>query len=320
MSQLFVRCDGSAAMGLGHASRALALAQELGGRLGSDPIFLGHEDPVLVDFLAGRRFEPLSADGYAAAEVVARLAPHDVLVSDSYELDEPALEVVAARGIRHIVVDDFGRLSRWPCEVVVNPNLGAENLPYPGARDVLRGPAYSLLRREIVEASQRRHPSTRSRVLVCFGGGRWPREATTILRALGLLAADGGLVVATTSADVPHGVRAAPPSALADELSRAWVAVLSAGVLKYEAAACGVPAVLLSAVEHQHAVGAAFAASGPATYLGRLETVSPADVAETVGRLLADREERRRMSESGRALVDGRGAERVASCFGKGLG
>lgn len=320
--RLLFRCDASSSIGLGHVARCAALAERLGAALGAEPLFLVRPDPLAVGFLESHSIAHSAVEGpaYGVDEVLAHARGPTSLVSDSYDLVEDDLDAVAAAGIRHLVVDDFGSLSRWPCQVVVNPNLGAEELPYPGAHHVLRGPAFSLLRQEILESSRQRNPSAAPHVLVCLGGGRWPPEATPILRALGSLAADGVAVVAPTAGSVPNGVRAVSPSALAEHLTRAWVAVMSAGVLKYEAAACGVPAVLLSTVEHQHAVGVAFAASGPAAYLGRLDTVPPAEVAETVRRLLADGDERRRMSESGRTLVDGRGAERVASCFSKGLG
>lgn len=314
--RLLVRADASACIGLGHVGRAYALAEELAGMLHEVPELLARPDPVLAGFLDGRRvrWTELEGEGYAVEELVTRLSPGAILVSDSYDLDEAALAVVAATGARHVVIDDFARLQQYPVDLVVNPNAGSEGLRYPGARRVLAGPRYALLRREILDAARaiRTTGASVQTVLVSFGGGRWSDRAVDLLEAVGQALA--GLTIRATipSELAPAGVEPVDPRLLHLQLAAADIALLSGGVLKYEAAACGLPALLVALVPHQVEVAAAFAGTGAARALGFLEELDRADAAWQLAELAADASARAAMTAAGRAAVDGRGAWRAA--------
>lgn len=285
----------------------------MAARSRSELVFLSRPSTLLRAFANryGIPLRPLAGDGYALPEVLAALDGGSILVSDTYDLDEEALAEVAWTRVRHAVVDDFARHSQWPCDVVVNPNLGASAEPYAGARHVLAGERYALLRREVraaARAAPKRIDSGR-RVLVCLGGGSWPPAAERVLRAVAGL---GENVRATTRDAVPPGVAAVDPDSLPQQLAWADVGVISGGVIKYEAAACGLPSLVLAAVEHQERVAFDFAARGAAVYLGSLRTEAPKVVAAEVLALLDNSERRLEMSAAGRRLVDGRGADRVA--------
>jgi UDP-2,4-diacetamido-2,4,6-trideoxy-beta-L-altropyranose hydrolase len=317
-SRLLIRADASASIGLGHVGRALALAEELGLRLGERPLLLARRDDVLAGFLAGRdvHWSKIDGRGYAVAEVVDRVSPGTIVVSDSYDLDEAALDSLAAVGARHVVVDDFGRLQRWPIELVINPNAG-EALPYPGAARVLSGPRYALLRREIrIAAEARRTPGAPVRVvLVSLGGGRWQDCGVELLEAVAR-ELPGLTIRATIPAQLaPPGVEPIDPRLLHEQLAAADLALLSGGVLKYEAAACGLPALLVALVPHQVQVADAFAATGAARALGALEGLDFAAVAGELAALAGDGDTRAAMTAAARATVDGQGVRRVADAL-----
>jgi spore coat polysaccharide biosynthesis predicted glycosyltransferase SpsG len=313
--RILLRCDADERTGLGHAARALALGEALTARLGAEPEFVSRPTALLLRF-AGERRVPVTAVtdvGYDSAAVLAAASRAVALVSDTYELDAGSLARVCAARLPHVVVDDFARLADWPCDVVVNPNLGADPDRYRGAGRVLAGAAYALVRREVREAAAVRRPTTADcRVLVCLGGGAWPAAAGPLLAAL----VSAGLGVrATTREPVPAGVEAVDPDSLPAQFVWADVAVISGGVVKYEAAACGVPTVVTAVVEHQHDVAAAFASTGAAVYAGEIGRAAPAALCDKVTGLLADERRRAAMAAAGRALVDGRGAERAADAL-----
>jgi UDP-2,4-diacetamido-2,4,6-trideoxy-beta-L-altropyranose hydrolase len=314
--RLLVRADASASIGLGHLGRAFALAEELAGRLGVMPELLARADPVLARFVDGRelRWTAIEGQGYAAAEVAARLSPGAILVSDSYELDEAGLEAAATAGARHVVIDDFASLRHWPVDLVVNPNAGSEGLEYPGAARVLAGTRYALLRREILDAARatRRTVGPAHTVLVSFGGGRWTDRGVALLEAVARELARLTIRATVSPELAPAGVEPVDPRLLHLQLAAADVALLSGGVLKYEAAVCGLPALLVALVPHQVEVAAAFAGTGAARALGPLEALDPAEAARELAALAADAPARAAMTAAARAAVDGRGAERVA--------
>lgn len=314
--RLLIRADAGASTGLGHIGRAYALAEELGSRLGATPELLARPDPVLERFLDGRAVIMTAVDsgGYALDEVLGRLSPGAILISDTYDLDEQALEAVAATGARHVVIDDFARLPRWPVEVVVNPNAGSEGLRYPEAAHVLAGTRYALLRREVRAAarSRRRRDGPAQTVLVSLGGGLWPERGLELLQSV--VRELPGVTVGATIAPrlAPRGVEALESRLLPAQLAAADVALLSGGVIKYEAAACGLPALLVAVVPHQVEVAATFAATGAARALGALADLDLDDAARCLAALALDAPARAAISAAARAAVDGRGAARAA--------
>jgi spore coat polysaccharide biosynthesis predicted glycosyltransferase SpsG len=92
-------------------------------------------------------------------------------------------------------------------------------------------------------------------------------------------------------------------------LAGADVAVLALGVTVYEALAAGVPAVVLcrSAADVAHA--SSLEERGAVVSLGI--DPAPEQIAAAVAALVGDPERRAELARAGRALVDGRGAERI---------
>jgi spore coat polysaccharide biosynthesis predicted glycosyltransferase SpsG len=308
---VLIRCDANETIGLGHAGRSLALGAALAERFGAVPEVLGRSDPLLARFVTRVGYEllPLLAPGYGTAEVVARVGPGWAVISDSYDLDQDAVVQIAASGAMHVAIDDFASVGEWHDAIVVNPNIGSEHLAYAGARVVAAGPAYALLRPEIARLAGRpRSLAPRGRrLLVCLGGGAWPSESDALLDAL---AGTTFEVRATFDSDRPEAV---PPDTLAEQLEWADVAIVSGGVVKYEAAAAGLPMVVAAVVPHQAIVARAFAAETGAPFGGSLSDVQPSELVALVERLAADLETRAALSARAQDLVDGRGAQRVAA-------
>ena len=100
-------------------------------------------------------------------------------------------------------------------------------------------------------------------------------------------------------------VLVAPPD-LANLLATSTVYVGAAGTTAVQAACVGTPAVITAAVRNQEAQAAALARAGCAV------VADTAHMARACLTLLDDPDERAAMAARGRALVDGRGAGRVA--------
>jgi len=100
------------------------------------------------------------------------------------------------------------------------------------------------------------------------------------------------------------------PDDMVTELAAAELAVLSMGVTVYEAMACGVPAIVVGRSRGDLAHMRPLAAAGAIVSLGLGWTEER--LASAVEELLASPGRRAGMGLAGRALVDGRGAERVA--------
>jgi len=101
----------------------------------------------------------------------------------------------------------------------------------------------------------------------------------------------------------------------------AWadVAIGAGGSTSWELAFMGLPALVLILADHQAAIADSLQQQGVAVNLGWVGQVTEDRIAITTETLLRDATQRRKMSENGRRLVDGLGAERVAKAMSGAL-
>ncbi len=157
----------------------------------------------------------------------------------------------------------------------------------------------------------------RPRILVCFGGSD-PADVTARITPTLAALLDAELeVVVGPSYRSPTQSWSMPvrrdPTDLVERLATADLALLGAGTMKFEAACLARPMVLLAVADDQPAVGSAFAATGAARYLGDGRAIDPAEVVQALAALLADPMARADFSVTAARVVDGNGADRIAS-------
>jgi UDP-2,4-diacetamido-2,4,6-trideoxy-beta-L-altropyranose hydrolase len=98
-------------------------------------------------------------------------------------------------------------------------------------------------------------------------------------------------------------------------MANADVAISGAGSTCWEMCFLGLPSIVIDVAENQRPIAEELDRRGIAIHLGSSRDVTPEKIAAELKTLLAARERRATMSETGRNLVDGRGAERVASAM-----
>ncbi|PYN41188.1 MAG: UDP-2,4-diacetamido-2,4,6-trideoxy-beta-L-altropyranose hydrolase [Candidatus Rokuibacteriota bacterium] len=323
------RADAGSDIGLGHARRCLTLAGAL-RELGVECFFVFAGDRAAREWLAASDFDVVSMESardLAGALEHPRVRQARVFVVDSPSLGTADLARLAAAGQRVVVIDDLADHA-LPVDLVVNASAGAERLQYRGAPRTrfLLGPRYALLRRQFVQAGARSVSERARRILVTVGGGD-PEDFTSRLvewavRALGAVEQDvvvgpfSGRSEALRRAVDAAGGRVAlheDPKDIASLMLAADVALCGGGQTVYELAATGTPALAIRLAENQTLNLTALAEAGTLAWVG---DAGDADLEAKIGRALAgladDPTRRARMSRQGRALVDGRGAGRVA--------
>jgi len=286
--------DGGHAVGFGHVGRCLAIAEALAGEAAftvSDP-----DAAAFVRQRGGR----LAGDDRAPVVLLDRRAP------------TPAAEVrtLQGQGRRVALLDDAGE-ARALADLVIDPPTAAAWPPTPAWR--LAGFEHVLLRADVRDA--RAGAVGGDRVLLGMGGSD-PAGLTPPLAA-GLAAAGLPLDVARgpgyRGADPAHGRLLPSPAAWPTALARAALVVCGFGHSLLEAAYLGVPAIAVVFLPEHREHARAFAAHGTATTLDMTAGPRPEALAALAAVLLADPAQREAMAARGRALIDGRGAERIAA-------
>jgi spore coat polysaccharide biosynthesis predicted glycosyltransferase SpsG/RimJ/RimL family protein N-acetyltransferase len=329
--RVLIRADAGTALGTGHFARASALTDALSAAGGTEIMLVtSDEGSALVPAYFPSNMPVLAvapADsgpaGTMSALRQAGWAP-DVIYLDQYG-EVPEWEAYATKaGARLLVLDDLDAATR--ADVIVRPHGG--NVADEDAI-VLRGPAYLPLSRHVTALAHRaRSPSSSSnlRLNVCFGGSDPTGETAKALQALGVL--DGlevDLVIGPgvgfdpamlDAADhMPHVTlhRAPSQERLAALMSEADLALGAGGVMLWERMCLGVPSLVICVAHNQRPQIDAMVAAGAIRFVGDHAEVTTERIAQAVMGLAADEPARRALAATGRKLVDGRGAIRLAA-------
>jgi UDP-2,4-diacetamido-2,4,6-trideoxy-beta-L-altropyranose hydrolase len=255
------------------------------------------------------------------------------VVLDGYDFDLDYQRSLRADGCRIMVIDDMVRLPHYETDILLNQNLGAEHLDYNLNSDatLLLGPQYALLRREFIVWRSRLHtvPETARKILVTLGGSDPENVTLKVIKALRHLEVSRLQIRVVGGPDNPHldelrDAAAAFPGRLelltyvadmAPLMAWADMAVTGAGSTCWELACVGLPAVAIVIAQNQRVVADGLGAAGVILNLGWHEETSTERIASNVESLLYSAFRRLRMSQQGRVLVDGKGADRSAAAL-----
>jgi spore coat polysaccharide biosynthesis predicted glycosyltransferase SpsG len=333
--RLAVAVDVSSRVGFGHLKRCIAIGMH------------ARSTGAQVDFWvagdvasAGRMVEMAGFDcpKTASENPAATIVLVDRVHSDVLQHPE-VLEVDIARwrrqGARIALIDGTrkGSLRHQRPHLLVDLFIA----PYAGERletasvRSLVGPAFAPLGAEYENAVPRKIRLEANRILVSCGGSDPFRITSRIMNALsevrnppltvrvvlgpGFESAYRTSLVAKAH-NSQHNIKCFDaPDSLASHMRWCDLAVTTSGLTKYELAATGTPAVLISPDQMHAAANEPFSALGTAADLGTAEHVTPTDIASIMCALLSDSKHRSAMARAGMRAVDGRGAGRIAKAL-----
>ena len=307
--------------GAGMTVRALPAAT--GAERGADGPALAH-----AGWLEGSQ----QGDAAQCARVLAEGSRADWLVVDHYALDARWEQRMRASADRILAIDDLADRAH-DCDVLLDQNLFpnpetryAGKVP-PRAR-LLCGPKFALLREEFARARGALAPrdGRLRRVFVCFGSfdpsGQTPR-ALEAIDAAGIrdLAVDvaigedhpGRDLIGAFCQSRPEFELHLDTTRVCDLMARADLAIGASGSMNWERAALGLPSIVTSVADNQHAVAQPLAADLGCIYLGTAADWRPETLAGLVRGLHGAPALLAALATRASALADGRGAARVAA-------
>jgi len=347
---LFLRCDATTAIGVGHVMRCLALG-EAWQTYGGSVTLIGHiESEMLREriYAAGVKYIPLSehfsshSDLRCLSALLLTLRDseysffwHPWLVLDGYHFDTAYQSSVRKQGYRLCVVDDIAHLDFYDTDILLNQNIGADALAYsyPETTRVLLGPQYTMLRAQFLawRGIERVSHEQASNILVTFGGSDLKNQIPKVLRAL------GGIEIANLLVKVVLGFDFKETDEFRQALDKAsrlhtvellqgvedmpslmtWadLAISAGGSTTYELAFLGVSLILVAIAKNQIGIVDGLGNAGAAVSLGWHEGVTEEEIARQFGKLSAAKNLRQEMAQIGQKLIDGHGRERVIEAF-----
>ncbi len=338
---LVIRADANSRIGNGHVMRCLALAENWKSR-GGHVTFLSNCEELREritedhpDFIHLEKSHPDPYDLEKTLSIlrqrhyVSREYPRTWLVLDGYHFDSHYQHAIRKTGHRLLVIDDTAHLPNYHADLLLNQNYHAGHLPYQTDSDTkfLLGTRYVLLRREFLHfhKKQTMTPDKARRLLVTLGGSDPHNTTLSVIEAIemvDLFTLDVKIVVGPSNPHLDTLTQQVKRSKHNTQILRsvadmsplmAWahMAVSGGGSTCWELAFMGVPSLTVSLAENQLDIARALDQRGVSHFLGPVNEMSIDGTADAISDLIHSRSDRRRMTETGRCLVDGYGTERV---------
>ncbi len=320
------RVDGGRSVGMGHIVRCHWLANAVRHSYSGPVSFYMNQDDIGIGIVQSHGWPVLQiAPEYLGGSKGNSLI---TVIDLPGGVSSEAVRSLRERNPRGLVVLMDGTCTgRIEADLVVSP---IERLPEPSAwqgflGERYEGPAYAILDPAFARAP-RRLPGTVSkpRILVCMGGSDPYGLTLQALRALDKMEEESCVTIAvgpaflheaalrTWLAAARRQYECKREDSLLDLMVNSELALVSFGTTVYELAAAGLPAVALSITEDHAESAEVFAQGGSLIHLGLYSAISETQIQNVVRELLHDQQRRLTMAQRGQALVDGKGAERVA--------
>jgi len=342
MNRIFIRADSTSQIGAGHLMRCLALAQAWQDE-GGKATFISHcESDQIKQRILDEGFEfipiekqyPNPEDLNVTLKLLTtnsyRLPDASLwLVIDGYHFDADYQKQIKDEGYRLLWIGDYGQADHYYADLVLNQNISADESLYihrePYTR-LLLGTRYVLLRREFKKwrGWKREIPEVARRVLVTLGGGDLDNMTLKIIEALKQIDMPGleaKVIVGPANSNLhalQQETRGYPDFQLIENASNmpelmAWadIAVSAGGSTCWEFALLGLPSIIMYIAHNQVPIARKLHELGAALSIGSSYQLTTESISEHITSLLLSQGLRKEYSKKSKALIDGRGAEKL---------
>ncbi|MDD4957109.1 MAG: bifunctional UDP-2,4-diacetamido-2,4,6-trideoxy-beta-L-altropyranose hydrolase/GNAT family N-acetyltransferase [Candidatus Omnitrophica bacterium] len=299
--------EGGSERGMGHITRCLAIRDGLMSRGAECAIFVNPDSPGMklpyqeeyteLDWLR-------DGDGPEHALKGANFA-----VVDSYRADREDYDRISSiMGTKVVMIDDYDRID-YPEGNVVCPSIYGTKMPYKEKKGVRYwlGPGYIFLRKEFYDVPERKIRKEVRKVFITLGGSDRGALAGRISGEIDRLSGGRMEITATAGADKPFS-----PAEMVRAMMDADICVSGGGQTLHELARTGLPTVAIRLADNQKMNVEGWAAAGFVEYAGNAEDRDVHIKAASKIISLFPGEIRENRSRVGLALVDGKGALRMA--------
>lgn len=340
--RVLFRADSSLEIGSGHVRRCLAVATALSkkdascvfvarplpGNINELVLAAGHR---LIELPAGAFPSGSQADAAETSAAVADVVPFDLLIVDHYGLDAKWEASVRALARHCAVIDDLAD-RRHDCDILIDVAPGDDRATrydtlIPPHALILVGPRYALLRPEFQSLHRTVRPRSGDirRILIGFGAIDQDNYSLSAFRAVRQACGDDVDIDIALGRHAPHrsdlleATKFAPRARMhvdapdmAALMAAADLAIGAGGTTSWERACLGLPTIATMVADNQRdtvqalvEAGAALAVAGGDGYEVRLS--------QAIASLASDPQRLTAMSTAALQLVDGKGADRIAT-------
>lgn len=307
---------GGGSYGIGHVKRALAIAGYLREKKFADVSFFVEGPSEILKMVEEQSFRSVPEDViFSARDAVVMIDRKDDVTSEIQRLKTSDVKVC--------LIDNITE-ARFLADLVIYPLSHLQgDIDWDGFKGrKLEGAEYFPLSTEFAAFRKPVYESG-GNILVSMGGSDFNNLTARTLNALRNIKHGVDVVIGPVFKFKDEVERLKKGlgqnfrfhydvSTLAPLMAGASTAITAFGTTLYELAYMGVPAIIINNYREDSPDVEIFSSFGTAIPLGYFKEVSERLIEGAVESLVEDRSRSKAMSDNGRALVDGRGCERIA--------
>ena len=320
-----IRANSGKGVGLGHLRRCLELALKLQQK-DCYVLFIDPQDHDIHRIVTSFGFDVINSPDQEHA-ICQTAEGADILLIDHYELNITAIAQCPYRTWKLAVFEDMGK-RELPVDMAINGSPSAYNMDLSklGAKETLVGPDFQIIRSDLRNLSFSRELDRRpTECLVTIGAS----DGNGFLNNLAIFVEQEicprwknlhiNLVVGPEVSRVPVirvreiTVHHAPEN-MAELIAASDIALSASGQTLTELLYSAVPTIAICLAENQLENIRAFEKENCIISVGSVKSKDwKEEVLQAFSRLMLDTALRKELSNNATRLIDGRGAERIAS-------
>jgi len=256
--EISILCNGGKKVGLGHIARTMAIAKELEKKENVKVTYISDRNKYFkegIDVIKKNNFDFIYYDEYLHS---------DVIIIDRYDVDEQYFKAIRKKSNKIIYIDDLHRLNYYDVDMIINRNIGAENIKYNAKSGckMLLGTKYCILKESFRKSKAITIREKVKKILITFGGSDVTNTTPLIVKYLcksdyELLVVIGDAFSDENKAEIEDialknkNVKLFYSPDMAELMSKCDMAVTACGGTVFELAALGIPSIAVIVADNQ---------------------------------------------------------------------
>lgn len=327
--KIAIRADGGSEIGMGHIMRTLVLAKELSKT--SEVFYISRFNDYNIDrYKMG--IEKVRLNGFKVElisenNILTQLKNFkaDMLITDSYDVDEEYFKQTKKIFNKTVYIDDMN-LYFFDADFIINQNICGEDFNYKTSKNtkLLCGSKYVMLREEFRNTPRKIINNKVHDIMITVGGADPNHVTEKILEIIKELDYNFHVVIGPSFKKIEklkllqsqnRNVTLYYNANMYELMQKCDIAISACGSTLYELSVCGVPTLGVIIADNQQKIAEKMDELKLIKNLGWHHNIDKYKFTNELVDLCKNKQQRCYMSLKQRKAIDGKGAERIASCI-----